>query len=101
MAVANFGVAWNKKRNDGGDDEVSFFDVTCFRELAENVADSINKGARVVIYGTLTQRSWETKEGDRRSKVEILAVFPAPAGVSRFCESGLVLINKCSPHLRG
>ena len=79
MAVANFGVAWNKKRNDGGDDEVSFFDVTCFRELAENVADSISKGARVVIYGTLTQRSWETKEGDRRSKVEILASDVAPS----------------------
>lgn len=78
MAVANFGVAWNKKRNDG-EDEVSFFDVTCFRQLAENVADSITKGARVVIYGTLTQRSWENQQGERRSKIEILADDVAPS----------------------
>lgn len=78
MAVVNFGVAWNKRRNDG-EDEVSFFDVTCFRQLAENVADSVTKGARVVIYGTLSQRSWETQQGDRRSKVEILADDVAPS----------------------
>lgn len=78
MAVVNFGVAWNKRRNDG-DDEVSFFDVTCFRQLAENVANSVNKGARVVIYGTLSQRSWENQQGERRSKVEILADDVAPS----------------------
>ena len=78
MAVVNFGVAWNKRRNDG-DDEVSFFDVTCFRQLAENVADSVTKGARVVIYGTLSQRSWENQQGERRSKVEILADDVAPS----------------------
>ena len=78
MAVVNFGVAWNRRRNDG-EDEVSFFDVTCFRQLAENVADSITKGARVVIYGTLSQRSWENQQGERRSKVEILADDVAPS----------------------
>lgn len=78
MAVANFGVAWNKKRNDG-EDEVSFFDVTCFRQLAENVADSVSKGMRVVIYGTLSQRNWENQQGERRSKVEIVADDVAPS----------------------
>ncbi|MCQ3807513.1 MAG: single-stranded DNA-binding protein [Acidimicrobiaceae bacterium] len=78
MAVVNFGVAWNKRRNDG-EDEVSFFDVTCFRQLAENVADSVSKGARVVIYGTLSQRSWENQQGERRTKVEILADDVAPS----------------------
>lgn len=78
MAVANFGVAWNKKKQDG-EDEVSFFDVSCFRQLAENVAESITKGARVVIYGTLSQRSWENQEGERRSKVEIIADDVAPS----------------------
>lgn len=78
MAVANFGVAWNKKKQDG-EDEVSFFDVSCFRSLAENVAESITKGARVVIYGTLSQRSWENQEGERRSKVEIIADDVAPS----------------------
>lgn len=78
MAVANFGLAWNKKKQEG-EDEVSFFDVSCFRSLAENVAESITKGARVVIYGTLSQRSWENQEGERRSKVEIIADDVAPS----------------------
>ena len=78
MAIAQFGVAWNRKRQDQ-EDEVSFFDVTCFRQLAENVAESLKKGARVVVYGTLQQRSWETDNGDRRSKVEILADDVAPS----------------------
>ncbi len=78
MAIAQFGVAWNRRRQDQ-EDEVSFFDVTCFRQLAENVAESVRKGARVVVYGTLQQRSWETDQGDRRSKVEILADDVAPS----------------------
>ena len=78
MAIAHFGVAWNRKRQDQ-EDETSFFDVTCFRQLAENVAESIRKGGRVVVYGTLQQRSWETDQGDRRSKVEILADDVAPS----------------------
>ncbi len=78
MAIAQFGVAWNRRRQDQ-EDEVSFFDVTCFRQLAENVAESLKKGARVVVYGTLQQSSWETDHGDRRSKVEILADDVAPS----------------------
>ena len=78
MAVTSFGLAWNRRRQDQ-EDEVSFFDVTCFRQLAENVAETINKGARVVVYGTLQQRSWENADGDRRSKVEILADDIAPS----------------------
>jgi single-strand DNA-binding protein len=78
MAVASFGLAWNKRKQDG-EDEVSFFDVTCFRSLAENVAESITKGARVVVQGSLSQRSWENQEGERRSKVEIVADEIAPS----------------------
>ncbi len=78
MAIAQFGLAWNRRRQDQ-EDEVSFFDVTCFRQLAENVAESLKKGARVVVYGTLQQRSWENDQGDRRSKVEILADDVAPS----------------------
>lgn len=78
MAVASFGLAWNRRKQDG-DDEVSFFDVTCFRQLAENVAETITKGTRVVIFGALQQRSWENQEGEKRSKVEILADDVAPS----------------------
>ena len=77
-AIAQFGVAWNRRRQDQ-EDEVSFFDVTCFGQFAENVAESVKKGVRVVVYGTLQQRSWETDHGDRRSKVEILADDVAPS----------------------
>ena len=77
-AVASFGLAWNRK---GQNDEeiVSFFDITCWRGLAENVAESITKGSRVVVYGRLDQSSWEDKEGNRRSKVEIVADDVAPS----------------------
>ncbi len=78
LAVANFGLAWNKRRKDG-EEETSFFDVACFQQMAENVAESITKGARVVVYGTLQQRSWENQEGERRSKVEIVADDVAPS----------------------
>ena len=78
MAVASFGLAWNKRKQDG-EEEVSFFDVTCWRSLAENVAESITKGTRVVVQGTLSQRSWENQEGERRSKVEIVADEVAPS----------------------
>lgn len=78
MAVANFGIAWNKRKQDG-EEEVSFFNVSCFRSLAENVAESITKGSRVVVYGMLQQRSWDTPDGDRRSTVEIIADDVAPS----------------------
>jgi single-strand DNA-binding protein len=98
MQIATFGVALNqRKRNDSGqweDGETSYFDVTCFRELAENVAESVSKGTRVIVSGTLKQRSWETPDGDRRSKVEVIAdeVGPslrwATASVERMSRSG-------------
>ena len=48
IAVASFGLAWNRKNRDG-EESVSFFDVTCWRDLAENVAESLSKGNRVVV----------------------------------------------------
>lgn len=78
MSVASFGVAWNRRKQDG-EDEVSFFDVTCFRDLADNVAESVHKGTRVIVYGMLQQRSWETSDNERRSKVEIIADEVAPS----------------------
>ncbi|MDE0928301.1 MAG: single-stranded DNA-binding protein [Acidimicrobiales bacterium] len=77
-AVANFGLAWNR-RTKSGEDITSFFDVTCWSELGENVAESLTKGNRVIVYGRLEQRSWENQEGERRSKVEIIADEVAPS----------------------
>ena len=77
QANASFGVAvnrrWQNRQTNEWEEAVSFFDVVCWRQLAENVAESITKGSRVIVTGRLDQRSWETQDGDKRSKVEIVA----------------------------
>ena len=77
QAVATFGLAvnrrWQNRQTNEWEEQVSFFDVTCWQQMAENVAESITKGSRVVVTGRLDQRSWETQDGDKRSKVEIVA----------------------------
>lgn len=81
MAVATCGLAVNYRRQKQGhwEEEVSFFDVTAFGEMGENAAESLNKGNRVIVTGRLQQRSWETQDGDKRSKVEIVADEIAPS----------------------
>ena len=64
---------WQNQHTKEWEEAVSFFDVVCWRELAENVALSLTKGARVVVTGRLDQRSWETDDHTFRSKVEIVA----------------------------
>src|SRR5664280_1267023 len=64
---------WQDKETKEWEESVSFLDVVCWRDLAENVALSLTKGSRVLISGRLEQRSWETDGGERRSKVEIVA----------------------------
>lgn len=77
-AVTSFGVAWNQRSNQG-EDKAHYFDVTCWRELAENVAESIGKGSRVVVYGRLDYRSWENESGEKRSAVQIVADEVSPS----------------------
>ena len=75
-ALLNFSIAQTRKFSgeDGKDkEETSFFDVTCFGTLAENIANSVTKGTRVIVTGRLAQNSWEDKDGNKRSKVEIVA----------------------------
>ena len=77
QATAQLGVAINRRWQDRTTAEwqetTSFFDVVCWRDLAENVALTLSKGLRVVVTGRLEQRSWETDEGEHRSRVEIVA----------------------------
>jgi single-strand DNA-binding protein len=83
LAVATFGVAvnrrWQNRQTNEWDEAVSFFDVTVWAQLAENVAESVTKGTRLVVTGRLDQRSWETDAGEKRSKVEIVADEVAPS----------------------
>ncbi|MGH2787115.1 MAG: single-stranded DNA-binding protein [Actinomycetota bacterium] len=74
-AVANFTVAVNRRyRNNDGqwEDKLDgFFRCNCWRDMAENVAESLQKGTRVVVVGRLQQRTWEDAEGNKRSAFEV------------------------------
>jgi single-strand DNA-binding protein len=77
QATATFGLAvnrrWQNRQTQEWEEATSFFDIVCWREMAENVAETLARGARVIVEGRLEQRSWETSEGDKRSKVEVVA----------------------------
>ena len=83
LAMCTFGLAVNnRKRDEAGnwvDGDPSFYDVVCWRNLAENVCESLTKGATVIVVGKLRQRSWETDDGSKRSKVEVNAEHIGPA----------------------
>jgi single-strand DNA-binding protein len=83
-AVANFRIAVSKRirdpqTNEWKDGDTSFFRVNVWRQLAENVAESLTRGTRVVVTGTLKMRQWETQEGEKRSVVEVEAVEVGPS----------------------
>jgi single-strand DNA-binding protein len=83
QANATFGLAVNRRWQPRGSEEweeaTSFFDVVCWRDLAENVALSLVKGSRVVVTGRLDQHVWETELGERRSRVEVTADEVGPS----------------------
>ncbi|WIM86708.1 single-stranded DNA-binding protein [Candidatus Mycobacterium wuenschmannii] len=75
-AVANFTVAstprqFDRQTNEWKDGEALFLRCSIWREAAENVAESLTRGARVIVSGRLKQRSFETKEGEKRTVVEL------------------------------
>lgn len=74
-AVANFGLAVNRRYKQGEEnrEEVSFFDIVVFGKQAENCSQYLNKGSGVLIDGRLQQRRWDTDDGQKRSKVEVVA----------------------------
>lgn len=80
--AATFGIAVNRRwKNQQGDweENVSFFNVTCWRDLANNVAETVAKGTRVIVSGRLEQRSWENQAGEKRSVVEVVADEVGPS----------------------
>lgn len=75
-AVANFSIAstpriFNSNSNEWDDGETLFLRGTVWRDLAENVAETLAKGMRVVAQGRLTSRSYETTEGEKRTVIEL------------------------------
>jgi single-strand DNA-binding protein len=73
--VASFGLAVNRRYQVNGEwqEQVSFFNIVAWGDLGENAAASISKGNRVIVTGRLEQRSYETKEGEKRSVTEVIA----------------------------
>ncbi|MFY2790208.1 single-stranded DNA-binding protein [Rhodococcus sp. KRD162] len=75
-AVANFTVAstprtFDRQTNEWKDGDALFMRCNIWREAAENVAESLTRGARVIVSGRLRQRSYETREGEKRTVVEL------------------------------
>jgi len=76
LAVANFTIAstprnFDRASNDWKDGEALFLRASVWREFAEHVAGSLTKGSRVIATGRLKQRSYETKEGEKRTSIEL------------------------------
>lgn len=75
-AVSNFTIAstprnFDKAKNEFVDGETLFLRAAVWREAAENVAESLTKGMRVIVSGRLKSRSYETKEGEKRTVIEL------------------------------
>jgi single-strand DNA-binding protein len=83
-AVAKFRVAstprsFDKTTNEWKDGDPTFLSCTAWRQMAENVAESLTRGARVIVVGRLKQRSYETKEGEKRTVYELEADEVGPS----------------------
>ena len=75
-AVANFTIAstprtFDRQSNEWKDGETLFLRAAVWREAAENVAESLTRGSRVIVSGRLKQRSFDTKEGEKRTVIEL------------------------------
>lgn len=74
QAVASFTLAVDRPfTNQQGERETDFIDITCWRTLAETVANHVGKGALVAVQGRVQVRSYETKDGQRRKATEVVA----------------------------
>lgn len=74
-AVADVGIAINKrvKKNDEWVDEPTFLDVTCWAKTAEVAGEYVKKGKQIMIEGELRVDKWESNEGEKRSRLVIVA----------------------------
>ncbi len=98
-AVANFRMAstprtYDKQSGEWKDGESLFLTCSVWRQAAENVAESLQKGMRVIVQGRLKQRSYETREGEKRTVFEVdvdevgASLRSATAKVNRTSRSG-------------
>jgi len=74
-AVASFGIAVGRRYQVNGEwqEQTSYFNVTAWGDLGENAAASLSKGVRIVVTGRLEQREYTTREGDKRTAIDVIA----------------------------
>ncbi|NNN02086.1 MAG: single-stranded DNA-binding protein [Acidimicrobiaceae bacterium] len=70
---------WQNRQSQEWEEKTSFFDIQCYGPMAENAANSLDKGSRVVVTGRMEQRSWDTPEGEKRYAWELVADEIAPS----------------------
>ena len=97
-AVCKFRIAVNRRFQDANgqwkDGDTSYFTINAWRTMAENAAESLTRGTRVIVAGRLNYRTWENQDGDKRSAIEVEADEVAPslkwatASVTRQARSG-------------
>lgn len=75
IAVAKFGIAVNRaySSNAQGEREVDFFNIVCWRGLAENCAKFLKKGKKMAVSGRIEIRNYEDKDGNKRTSIDIVA----------------------------
>lgn len=83
-AVANFRIAstprtFDRQTNEWKDGDALFLSCSVWRQAAENVAESLQRGMRVIVQGRLRQRSYETREGEKRTVIELEVDEVGPA----------------------
>ena len=73
--VAQFGLAVNRRYQQNGEwqDQTSYFNIVAWGTLGENAAATLTKGMRVIVSGRLEQREYQTREGDKRTAIEVNA----------------------------
>jgi single-strand DNA-binding protein len=99
QATANFGIAvnrrWQHRQSGEWEEAVSFFNIVCWREMAENAAESLSRGSRIVVTGRLEQRSYQTQDGEKKSVVEVVADEIGPS--LRWATAKVVKNDRRSP----
>ena len=74
-AVASFGIAVGRRYQVNGEwqEQTSYFNVTAWGQLGENAAETLVKGSRVVVTGRLEQREYTSREGEKRTAIDVIA----------------------------
>jgi single-strand DNA-binding protein len=99
--VASFGLAVNRRYQQNGEwqEQTSFFNIVAWGDLGENAAASLNKGHRIVVTGRLQQREYETREGEKRNTVEVVADELGPS--LRWAQAQIERISRDSADVGG